>query len=67
MFKTYVAFIPGQLLTAYGPPCKDRESAIRRLKRLAQVAHEVDLRDLSKPYSRSLIACAKAGRLIGVL
>lgn len=67
MFKTYVAFTPDQLLTAYGPPCKDRNVALRRLRRLAAVAHEVDLRDLSKPYSRSLIACAKAGRLIGVL
>lgn len=65
MFKTYVAFEAGHLLTAYGPPCKTKEAALRRFRRFAQIAFEVDLRDLSRPYSRSLIACAKAGRIIG--
>lgn len=65
MFKAYVAFEPGHLLTAYGPPCRTREGALRRFRRFAAIAHEVDLRDLSKPLSRNLIACAKAGRIIG--
>lgn len=67
MFKIYAAFLPGHLLTSYGPPLKNREQAIRRLRRLAPVAHEVDLRDISKPFSRSLIACAKAGRIVGAI
>ena len=65
MYKTYVAYTASELLVATGPAMRNKEAALKRLRRLAMTAHAVDLRDLSRPYSRSLIACSLAGRIIG--